>query len=370
MMASVCKANPCGDTRQLNRLAPTRKPDDKTKLMIRAKRTSLASLVVLLGHVIYAEAQPPELDINANDIAFNAQTGMLYASVPSAAGITYGNRLIEIAVPNASITRSVFVGSEPGPIGMSPDAAVAYVGLNGAAAVRPVDLTTMAAGTQFSLGNSQFNGANYAADIKVMPGSPNTIAISLRNNCCSPSFEGVIVYDGGVARPTVDQTVFGSTSIAFGSLPSILYGYDNEDTSFTLNRMSIDASGVTNVGSASGVISGFNVTIVTDGDTIFATNGAAVDGTNFGLLGTYSSNYANAVVVDNVSSSVILAQSNVLYVFDRDTYLPVNTIVIPAASGAPRAATGCGPACVAVAYNSNQIFIVQDVREIFANGFE
>ena len=340
---------------------------------MRATRRSVFLPLFLLAYSFPLLAQPPELDIVANGIAFNVQTGMLYASVPSAAGTTYGNRLVEIDPRDASITRSVFVGSEPGPIGMSPDAAVAFVGLNGADAVRPVDLTDMTAGTQFSLGNSGFLGANHAADIAVMPGSPNTIAVSLANSCCSPSFEGVAIYDSGVVRPTLDNSAFGSNSIAFGLLPSTLYGYDNEDTSFTLNRMSIDASGVTNSASSSAVISGFGVTIVTDGDAIYATSGQAADGMQLQLLGTYvigGYNFASAVVVDRVSSLVILAYSNVLYVFDKNTFLLINTVTVPNASGNPIAVKSCGSACVAVLYDSHQIFVMQDVIDIFANGFE
>jgi hypothetical protein len=336
-------------------------------------RSVILSLCTIYATPSIAQV-PVELDIQANDIAYSAQTGMLYASVPSAAGLAYGNRIVEISTIDATITRSVFVGSEPGPIGVSPDAAVAYVGLDGAATVRPIDLSTLTAGTAFSLGTSMYDGPRYAAQIAVMTGSPNTVAITRRNHGYSPSFEGVAIYDSGVARPNVDNDIFGSTTIAFGSQASTLYGYDNEDTSFTLNRMTIDALGVSTVASQSNVIYGFNVKIITQGDMIFATSGAAVDGTQLQLLGTYvipGTGFSGTAVVDSATSSVIFASGNLLSVFDRDTFLPLNTITVSAAAGNPISAASCGTECVAVLYDSSQIFVLQGLHgRIFADGFE
>ena len=315
-----------------------------------------------------------EIDQPANDIAFNAQTGMIYAAVPSSAGLPYGNDLIEISPVDGSITRSVFVGSEPFTIGMSPDAPVAYVGLSGAPWIYPVDLTTMTVGTGFSLGNTTYNGPRFAAQIAVMPGSPGTVAVSRRNHGYSPNYAGVAIYDDGVARTNADNSFTGGNTIAFGSQTSTLYGYTNETSDFTLRRYAIDPSGVSIATSAGSVISGYNVKIITRGDTILATSGAAVDGTQLALMGTYSipgSGYANAVTVDDATSSVFFAAGDVVYAFDRRTFVPTGTLTIPANGGAV-AATNCGTACVAVAYDSAQIFIasVPNLPIIFRNGFE
>lgn len=314
-----------------------------------------------------------EVDLPANDIAFNAQTGLLYASIASSAGLPHGNHLIEISPNNASIVRSVFVGSEPGPIGMSPDAAVAYVGLNGAARVMPVDLTSLTTRTDFTMGNSQYEGPRYAGEIAVVPGAPNSVAIVLSNACCVPSSEGVGIFDNGVERPDANMDFSGPTTIAFGSSASTLYGYDGEDTSYNFSRMTIDASGISNIDNAGGIFEGFYLRIVSDGDTVFSSSGAVVDGTQLELLGTYTTpSYGTpgAIVVDKISSIVILAKNNTLYVFDRDTFIPVNYVTVTNATGNPIAAATCGTACVAVVYDSSQIFVVPDVVDIFSNGFE
>lgn len=315
-----------------------------------------------------------EIDLPANDIAFNTRTGMIYAAVPSSAGLPYGNDLIEISPVDGSITRNVFVGSEPFTIGMSPDAPVAYVGLSGAPWVYPVDLTTMAVGMGFPLGNTAYSGPRFAAQIVVMPGSPNTVAVSRRNHGFSPNYAGVAIYDSGVARTNADNGFTGGNTIAFGSQTSTLYGYTNETSDFTLRRYAVDPSGVSIADSAGSVIYGYNVKIITRGDTILATSGATVDGTQLALMGTYTmpgSGYASAVAVDDATSSVFFATGNVVYAFDRSTFVPTGSLTIPA-NGLAVAATNCGTACVAIAYNSSQIFIatVPNLPIIFRNGFE
>jgi hypothetical protein len=332
------------------------------------------AIVLLSSASVTCGAQSAlEVDLPANDIALNSQTGMLYAAIASSAGVPYGNRLVEISPNNGAITRSVFVGSEPFRIGMSPDAAVAYVGLSGAPLVYPIDLTTMTLGTSFSMGNTQSSGPRYAAQIAVMAGSPGTVAISMRNNSFSPSFAGLAIFDSGVVRPNTDHSFTGGNTITFGSQNSTLYGYTNETSDFTLERLAVDASGVSIADQAGNVIYGYNSKIISRGDTIFATSGAVVDGTQLLRIGTFTlpgSGYSQAVVVDDATSSVVFAQFGEIYTYDRDTFVPVKTLTTTA-GGTPMAATNCGrAACVAVAYDSAQILIVSDVRDIFKDGFE
>ena len=336
-------------------------------------RSSLSALLFLSASSVYAQAAI-EIDLPANSIGYSSQTGLLYATIASAAGLPYGNSLIEISPADGTITRSVFVGSEPGPLAISPDAPVAYAGLNGAAAVCPVDLATMTAGTSFTLGPSTFLGLPYPGQIAVMPGSPNTVAVSRIAPGYSPDYQGVAIFDSGVMRPTVDNTFSGADAIAFGSDPSTLYGYDQEDSAYTLYTFSITSAGISVENSADSIITGFNVNIIAEGSTIFATSGAAVNGSSYELLGTYEQS-GGPVVLDDASNTVMFADNNfngnIVSVFDRTLFLPLYSLSITAAQGSPISAAGCGPRCMAIVYDSNQIFIARDIGdEIFANGFE
>jgi hypothetical protein len=334
-------------------------------------RTSLYLVLAFFAATLARAQSVLEIDLPANSIAFSQPTGMLYATIPSTAGVPYGNTLIEIDPSSGAITRSVFVGSEPNPVAVSPDASTAYVGLDGAAAVRPVDLAALTAGTVFHLGNSANFGPLYANELAVMPGSPNTVAVSRRADNVSPSYQGVVIYDNGVARPTIVSGFTGSNTIGFGAADT-LYGYNNEVSDFTMYRMSINASGISVAASAQDVIYGFYVTIVTDGDTVIASNGTAVAGQSLTILGTYAVGGSGAhLAIDTATSSVLVASSNQVAAFDRNTFVPTYTETLPMAMGSPKHAASCGAACLAVVYDSNQILIVHDVtNEIFADGFE
>ena len=137
--------------------------------------------------------------------------------------------------------------------------------------------------------------------------------------------------------------------------------------------MTIDASGISNIDNAGGIFEGFYLRIVSDGDTVFSSSGAVVDGTQLELLGTYTTpSYGTpgAIVADKISSIVTFAKNIRCMCSIRETFIPVNYVTVTNATGDPIAAATCGRACVAVVYDSSQIFVVPDVVDIFANRFE
>jgi len=324
--------------------------------------------IAVLGTTASSEscAQVFEISLPAKNIAYSSATGMLYVTVPSSAGIPYGNGLVEISPTDASITGNVYVGSEPNPLATSPDQPIAYVGLDGANAVRPVDLTTLIPGAQFSLGSDRFLGPYTAQQIAVMPGAANTVAVSL-----SPGGGGagnVAIFDSGVMRGSINPSIPFANAIAFGPTANQLYGYDNYDTSFGLSKYSIDTTGISSATYVSNVIRAFYATIVVDASTIYSTSGATVDATSLQLVGTYET--SGPVVVDDSAHWVIFAHQNNVQVYDRETFVQIFSMLIPGATGNPISATGCGSRCVAIVFNSGQIFIVSNVEYIFDNGFE
>lgn len=321
------------------------------------------AFLVLGGSLVDARAQQLELDIAANAIGYSTQTQMLYATVPSSAGLPHGNHLIEISPSDALITDSVFVGSEPSALAISADAAVAYVGLEGAAAARRVDLATLTAGIQFVLGNSPYGfGPLYATQIAVMPGASGTVAVSRHAKDVSPDFQGVAIFDDGVIRPTMVTPSFGPTFLGFGTQSTTLFGCGY---SLTAYKLAVDASGVSIATSVQNLAAG---PIVVDGDTIYAGNGAVVDGTQMQLVGTYDS--FGPLVVDDARQTVSFVNGSTIQVFDRDTFVPLFAVDIAAATGYPLSATGCGSGCIGVAFDSGQIFVIPDIERVFADGFE
>src|SRR5262245_52460315 len=92
------------------------------------------------------------LELPTNDIVYEPASGLLYASVPSTSGHPLGNRIVAIDPAAATIVRSVVVGSEPRPLALSADGTVLWVGLDGARAIRRVELPALSPGLQFAVG--------------------------------------------------------------------------------------------------------------------------------------------------------------------------------------------------------------------------
>ena len=85
--------------------------------------------------------------------------------------------------------------------------------------------------------------------MEISPGSTTTLAISRMHKNGSPRHLSVAIYDNGVQRPETTQKAFptgfdSKNVIEYGALPSILYGYNNEITSFDFHQMTVNDSGV------------------------------------------------------------------------------------------------------------------------------
>lgn len=284
------------------------------------------------------------LALPTNDIVYNKADGLIYASIPGSAGGDLGNTIAAVDPNSGAIMKTIFVGSEPTKIALSSDGTQLFVGLNAAGAVRQVDLVPGTAGMQFSLGGGPgiYNPPFIAADLAVLPGQPNAVAVYSSNGVLT-------VFDSGVARANKSSgldTYFNSNygSLSFGSSASTLY-LNAQAPGTRLYALTIDSTGVTqttNLGTNAG---GNSVqSIQYDNSRIYAANGAVLDAANGNQLGQFSipSPYNNSGVaaaagpmvsdsglgrawvlpVNAYPSNV----SNQIIAFDESTFNPVGSI--------------------------------------------
>ena len=148
------------------------------------------------------------ISLPTNDLIYDAVTGLLYASVPGRA-LGTGNSIVPIDPNTGETGTPVFVGSEPGPLALSDDGQVLYVSLDGAFAIRQLDMASQTPGLQFDVGGDPTRGPFSAEDIEVQPGSPSVVAASLQNLSVSPRHAGVAIYDNGVMRTQRDPKAYG-----------------------------------------------------------------------------------------------------------------------------------------------------------------
>lgn len=176
-----------------------------------------------------ASAVIRRFQLSTNDIVYDPVGQMLYASVPSRFGET-GNCVVPIDPKTLRVGPPIWVGSEPGKMAVSDDGKYLYLALDGAKAVRRVDLNSQSVGLQFWLGNHLTRGAviptiggpYYAVDLKAIPGRSDSVAV-LSHGPTIYRDESELPIDLG---PVDYYSTYG---LAFSDSASTLYGTRSEE---------------------------------------------------------------------------------------------------------------------------------------------
>lgn len=316
----------------------------------------IAMFLALISPVFAVEIR--SINLETTNLIVNPTSGVLYASTPgNVSGI--GNSLVPIDSVTGNVGSAVFVGSQPKALAISGDGSTLYVSLEGAFAVRRVDLTSMAAGAQFALGSDPTFGPFVAEDIEVDPTNPNVIAVSRMNIGISPRHAGVGIYENGLQRANATPRHSGSNRIEFSSIAGILYGYNNESTEFGFRKMIVDASGVIIDNLARDIISGFGVDIEYRDSLVYATTGVVFEPETLQVQGTYPGlSFPKSVVVDPDANRVYFLTNTGIQVYDRLSFTLVETVSIPGMSGTPGNLVQWGPRALAFRTSGGQVFFI------------
>lgn len=220
----------------------------------------LLLLITLISSVsLSAQFKVSSLKIPTNDLVYNPVTNKIYVTIPSSYG-TNGNSIGIINPSNMTLEKTVFVGSEPSIMDISDNGQYIYVGFTGSATVRRFNVNTETAEIQFPLGSDSFSGPFYAYNIAVMPGSPNTIAVS-RVVKGSTGFYGVAIYDTGVARANTTISTYPNNDsyvIRFAN-NTTMWGFNNHSTGYDFNKLTVDANGVKEGLNVGKIVNSFSV---------------------------------------------------------------------------------------------------------------
>lgn len=210
----------------------------------------------------------------AQDLAYSSRDNVIYAALGATAGAR-ANTVVAISPHTGEVTGSVSLGGNPSKLALSDDGTTLWVAMEGTGQVRRLALPGLTPGTAFSLGTER------AEDMEVMPGRPGTVAIALRNQCCSPSHEGVAIYDDGVRRSQATPGHTGANQIVFGESASVLYGMSTAGGGFY--TMAVGPGGV-EMTRASG-IQREGWTMEYGGGRVYTSLGGIVDGGRHELVG-------------------------------------------------------------------------------------
>jgi hypothetical protein len=323
----------------------------------------LSLLLLGTSSLTFAQLQVNTLNLTANDLVYDSVTNKIYASIPSANGAN-GNSIGVINPNTYLLENTVFIGSEPTVLAISDNGQYIYTGFTGTSTIRRFDVASQTSGIQFSLGSDPFFGAYYAQDIEVMPGNPNTIAVSRRRPNVSPTHGGVAIYDNNIMRPTTTPDHTGSNKIEFIDSNSLV-GYNTESTEYGLRRLSVNASGVTNVSVNGSVLTGFGLDFIYKNNYVYATNGVVVDISSSPFVSGQFSNVNGPVVYDNYYNRVCFASydwsGNIIFKrYNPNTFLLFDSLPITQAFGDVKSLITCGNGCYAFNTTDNKVIIIKD----------
>jgi len=297
-----------------------------------------------------AHPAPPQpfdtyLALPANDLAYNPKDGLIYAAVPGLAGPGLGNSIAAIDPATGVVTHSIFVGSEPNRIALSDDGQRLFVGLDGAGAVREVDLTNFTAGQQFSLGGGKgiYVPPYTAESLAVVPGQHDSVAVYSRAGV-------VTVYDAGVARSESSSglSVYFDSNVgglAFAGA-STLYVTSNA-TSGYLYQLTVGGTGVTAAKQLATSTGGS--TLQFDNGRLYLTSGKVYDAATGNLAGQFSTSdigssspriVSGPTVSDSsldlawvLTTSPSVNFAGVVLSFDEKTFNPVGSLALAGVGG-------------------------------------
>jgi len=327
-------------------------------LCVTAKSPSSAEETNPSAAPLTAPATVRIFQLAANDVVYDPVGQMLYTSIPSSFGQT-GNSILPINPTTLVPGSPIWMGSEPGRMAISGDGKYLYAALNGAGAIRRLDLLSKSPDQRFALGNKLSSGTQlptidgpyYARDLDVLRGRNDSVLAIRYFPCCSGSF-GVAAYRDGNKLPVNSDTIdlWSTFSVTTTDDPSVVYGVglSSEFLKFTVNDNGISLVRVTS--SFDLINGGSGSDLAYAAGRVYTTNGLVIDPETPKIIGKLAFPGPTTVagfVPDPATGRVyVLAATNScgpnctytaqIYAFDINTFSLVDSIDVPGMTGFPR----------------------------------
>jgi hypothetical protein len=207
------------------------------------------------------------LEVAAQHLVYDGTRDRLYATV-TGADPDFPNRLLTIDPTKMEVVDSLPVGSDPRVLALSSDASTLWVGLDGAAAMRRVDLTVSppAVGPLVSLPAS-------VRSMVVLPGTPRAVAVALGGY-----LNQAAIFDDGVMRAMASMPFDDITLLAAGP-GNLLFGFNGASTGYEFFVLTVGPAGLT-YKPFSNLVMGYQSTLVYADGRVYASSGQVVNVSN------------------------------------------------------------------------------------------
>jgi len=286
------------------------------------------------------------VNVTANSILFDPFSQQIYATIPSASTTVPGNSIVAISPVTGTVGSPIPIGSQPTVMAETSDGNYLYVGLAGSDSLAQFDLVhqTVVATIPIQYDSSDVTPTYLAA----MPGTDSTLAMDFTNTWGN---FGIFDISGstGTFRPNLSG-IYAGVDPVFAS-PTELYAYDSQTTGAEFYRYSINSTGLTLIdGTTLNGMGGFNGGFDLAGGLVYGGAGGIANPSTtppsqiavLALPEFYAqgiSEYGVGAVADPSTQQDFVMMENAagtweygLASFNTTTYLPENTIVMPASA--------------------------------------
>jgi hypothetical protein len=334
---------------------------------------ALGALILLLGGLrqAVAVADVRQLALPTNDLVYDRFTRRLYASVPAPVAPSLGlpgDSVVVIDPEAGTMGPAIPVGSPPGKLALSDDGRYLYVALDQRGMVRRLDLPSLSVGMEFSVGAGSL-GPNQVDDMKVMPGHPETLAVS-RARPQGGGHNGIAIYDNGVARPdrTPSYNTSGSVLLQFSASPSRLYAYSYWLYAIGFRRLEVGPSGVQVLEPGLSPDAYLGQEMVFDAGRAYFNQGKVIDPESLALLGTYApiprgGYYDPLVLPDSEVGRVFFLggdeREREIRAFEQQSFLLLGSLAVPGVPGRARRLLRWGADGLAFSTDQSRVVLVR-----------
>ncbi len=304
--------------------------------------------------------------IVSNSMVLNPVSGLLYVTVPSSSGAPYGNSVVSVDPETGNLGTPIPVGSEPNHITVTDDGKYLWVGLDGASAVRRVDLTAGTAGLQFSIGGNNTgwyaNPATVQA-IAALPGSDSAVVVGTNGAGFSGTSNTIVIYDSGVARGTTVTNFVPAALQVNGATSEVYAAGGNGYAVFTYSAAGLTQKGTT---ATNGTYSTYGIDdLQVAGGRAYTDLGTVYDAEAGALLGTFyvtgstvatgptvaDTTLGRVFILDNPQGYVYSYGYSQIQAFNISDFNPSSTNVIPV--GVSNGTIGNGNASHLIRWGTN-----------------
>lgn len=251
-----------------------------------------------------------------NSMAYNPIDQLFCLSIPGKAGAPYANSIVSLDPVTGLLGTPIPVGSEPNCLALTDDGKYLWVSLDGASAVRKVDLVAKTAGLQFSLpGSSSYHAPLSALAMVAIPGQTDSVAVSAYDG----QFNSILaIFDAGVMRGNAPADTFGSATLSLqidGSRNELYGAYARNENTYTYSATGLALKGGLTSPSAL-VANSMDDRIQIPGGRLYTDYSTIFDmslGYAIGAFGSNPTNQAGSVAIDGAAGLAFVLDSSQQY---------------------------------------------------------